>query len=112
MKLVAVLGDMSSHGNGSINSAGVIASVLVNGMPIAINGGFGLGSDGDVLCDPTGITTKVHCHPLEGGTPGPCTGALTVFAGDLPVHRIGDDRLCGATTMHSAGLRTVTVPDL
>tara|TARA_R110000824_G_scaffold365603_1_gene554121 strand:+ start:116 stop:448 length:333 start_codon:yes stop_codon:yes gene_type:complete len=109
MKLVALLGDMSDHGNGSINAAGVVASVLVNGKAIAV-AGLGQGSAGDSLCDPN--VTPNHCaFPVGVPGPGAGEGLLNVLAGGIPVHRVGDSRVCGGTTLLAPSLypRTVTV---
>jgi|19_taG_2_1085344.scaffolds.fasta_scaffold02610_5 uncharacterized Zn-binding protein involved in type VI secretion len=109
MKLVAVVGDMSSHGNGSITAVGGVPSVTVNGLPIAINTGLGSGADSDADCDPD--SPDAHCSYSSdpAGMSGPVAGSLNVLVRGVPVHGVGDLRGCGATTILGPTIRTVTM---
>ena len=101
---VAIHSDISSHSNGGINMSGVELSVKVQGSYIAINKNTGEGAASDLQCP----DADIHCaFPL--GSSGPLTGSLNVFAGEFPVHRIGDKRGCGALTVLATGIRTVNV---
>ena len=83
---VAYLASTCSHGAGPILTTTV--NVFVNGKPIA------------VLLDPASAPCGLFdpvTHPL-GANPIATKASATVFAGGKPVHRIGDLRICGATT--------------
>ena len=69
-------------------SESISPTVLVGSKPIAI-----------VPLAPTG---EVHSHTVpdpDTSVPShPTTGSISVLAGGLPVHRVGDLRACGAVT--------------
>tara|TARA_R110002051_G_scaffold193550_1_gene261925 strand:+ start:663 stop:980 length:318 start_codon:yes stop_codon:yes gene_type:complete len=102
---VSIKGDVSSDGGGAIDVYGVELSVKVQGLAIAINKNNGEGAASDGKCP----DADIHCASTMGGSSGPKQGSLNVFAGGVAVHRIGDTRGCGATTLLVTGIRTVNV---
>lgn len=86
MPAVAKFGDANTHGGGVLLCA-LAPTVFVNGVVIAV---LGDPSTPDSLCPVPG---GPHCAPAAS------SGSGTVFAGGKPVHRGGDLRTCGATTI-------------
>ena len=82
---VARNGDTNSHGGGALIASAV--KTYVNGLLIAR---IGDNASPDSLCP---IPGGPHCNPVATG------GSATVFAEGKGVHRIGDSRSCGATTV-------------
>ena len=76
---VARQGDTDSHGAGALISS--VTSVKVNGVPIS------------TVPDNASSDSAGHSNPQAS------TGSATVKAGGRPVHRLGDSRTCGATTV-------------
>lgn len=85
MPLWAVEGDENSH-----EAGGLIAenprTVYINGIAVIEHSDP---ANPDLLC-PVGA---VHCNPETA------EGSPNVFVYGNPVHRIGDDRVCGAVTV-------------
>lgn len=87
MGLISVQGDSNSHGGGILSSSGT--DVFIEGKGIV---NLGTQSGPDSLCP---IVGENHCSPNSS------SGSLTVFSGGLPIHRNGDSRTCGASTIVS-----------
>jgi uncharacterized Zn-binding protein involved in type VI secretion len=78
-QLIAVQGDLDSDGEGALQP--VQTKVFINGKPIAVVG------------DPA------SADDLPTANPSPVTGSSKVFIGGKAVHRNGDLRNDGATTI-------------
>jgi len=81
--------DICTHGLGALQSSQV--KVFIEDIPICLFADFAWEDD---LCPEVGGT---HCHPDA------LTCSLKVFVQDRGVHRFGDERLCGATTITKLG---------
>jgi uncharacterized Zn-binding protein involved in type VI secretion len=91
--LTARNGDENSHGGGNIittTSTTFAESILVSKLNDP--------AKPDKLC-----SNNVHCNPKTSSS------STTVFVEGLGSHRIGDSRVCGATTINSTGNSTVYI---
>lgn len=86
-KLWAVVGSQNNHGGGALIAASP-RTVFINNIAV-IEHGDPAAPDG--LCR----ATPVHCTPFTS------SGSGSVYVYGSPVHRHGDGRICGATTIVS-----------
>lgn len=93
-ELWAVEGDQNSHGGGNLNADGDSSpqTIKINGKPVIVH-------ESTAEADDLG-------HPLP--PTDTAEGSGTVFCYGAPVHRNGDLRKCGATTVVT-GQSTVKV---
>lgn len=77
--------DICTHGLGQLQASQF--KVFTTNIPVCL---FADVAWEDGICPESGGT---HCHPDA------LTGSLKVFVQDRGVHRFGDERLCGATTI-------------
>ncbi len=85
MPLIAVEGDNNSHGGGALNAGN--SSVYCEGKLIATQTTT---ASADSICP-----IPPHCAPSTSSY------SSTVFVEGNVVHRIGDSRVCGATTIET-----------
>ena len=85
MPLVAVEGDENTHGGGALTAAGGSSP-----QKVTINGKA-------VIAHPSPAEPDLLGHPLP--PTGTAAGSDKVTVYGLPVHRDGDLRECGATTI-------------
>jgi uncharacterized Zn-binding protein involved in type VI secretion len=87
MSLIAVQGDENTHGGGQLIASGGSSPqrVTINGIPIIVH--------------PSPANLDDLGHPLP--PTDTAEGSGKVFCYGLPVHRDGDLRECGATTIVS-----------
>lgn len=76
--------DTNSDGGGQIIPQ--VTTVFINGLPASV---VGDNSKPDRRCPSSG---QPHCNPKTQ------TGSGSVFIEGLQAHRMGDKRICGATT--------------
>jgi uncharacterized Zn-binding protein involved in type VI secretion len=88
MPLWAVEGDPNTHGRGEL-IADNPKTVFINNIPVIENEDP---ASPDLLCGQRG-QSPLHCSPSTS------EGSPNVFVYNNPVHRAGDDRVCGATTI-------------
>jgi uncharacterized Zn-binding protein involved in type VI secretion len=88
MPLVAIVGDPNTHGGGGLIAANP-QTVRIGGIPVIEHSDP---ANPDSLCVPLG---PPHCNPATSN------GSGTVFVYGNPIHRHGDSRICGATTIVS-----------
>jgi uncharacterized Zn-binding protein involved in type VI secretion len=88
-QLWAVQGDADSHGGGALNADADSSphTVFINNLPVVVNLSH---AAADSLCRPQDTP---HCDPYT------TSGSGTVTCYGKPVHRNGDSRVCGATTV-------------
>lgn len=86
MSLVSVQGDMNSHGGGALN-ADTQSKVFISGKLI--------------VCVDSSAMPDNDCPDLGGNhcNPRATQGSSKVFIGGKAIHRHGDSRSCGATTI-------------
>jgi len=87
MPLIAVLGDPNTHGNGGLDASNNSGKFFVNGRKVVY---LGSTAQPDDLCIPLG---GAHCAPSA------TSASSKVFSEGIAVHRHGDSRACGATTV-------------
>lgn len=85
MPLVAVQGDQNSHGGGALTSDNNPGKVFIGGKLVA----------------PLGCTAQGDNQEHPSGATNPSTASSKVFVAGIPVHRNGDSRACGASTIVS-----------
>lgn len=87
MPLIAVAGDPNSHGGGALIPSGGSSpqTVKIGGKPVIVH------------ASPAGPDALGHPAPPTGTAEG--SGTVKIYG--LPVHRDGDSRLCGASTIAS-----------
>jgi len=85
-QLWAVDGDPNSHGSGGLIPSG--STVYINGKLVIVHGSDA--ANPYDLCIPVG---GAHCGPSTS------SGSGTVNCYGKPVHRNGDSRACGASTV-------------
>jgi uncharacterized Zn-binding protein involved in type VI secretion len=83
-QLWAVEGDPNSHGGGDLIASNP-KTVYINNISVIEHEDP---ANADSLCD-----SDAHCSPSTS------SGSSTVFVYGNPVHRNGDSRVCGATTI-------------
>jgi uncharacterized Zn-binding protein involved in type VI secretion len=86
-QLWAVEGDPNSHGGGALTATNP-KTVFVNNIAVIDHGPDSAAPDS--LCGDDG---GAHCSPNTA------SGSGTVYVYGKPVHRQGDSRVCGATTV-------------
>lgn len=84
--LISQVGDFNTHGGGALIPA--TPKVFINNFAAC---SIGTPASPDSLCDPT--HRPLDCAPVAIG------GSTKVFIGGTGIHREGDLRVCGATTM-------------
>ena len=94
-ELWAVEGDTNTDGGGGLN-AGHGMTVFIEYKSVIVNGPDHADPDDSCPVD------EVHCDPMTS------SGSGTVSCYGFPVHRKGDTRVCGATTV-VVGQSTVKV---
>lgn len=95
-ELWAVDGDPNTDGGGGLTPAHG-STVKINNLAVIVNGPDH--ADPDDICP---IAGPPHCDPMTS------SGSGTVSCYGFPVHRKGDTRVCGATTV-VVGQSTVKV---
>jgi uncharacterized Zn-binding protein involved in type VI secretion len=85
LALIAVAGDPNTHGGGNLIAAGGSSPqrVTIGGIPVIVH---------ESPAGPDGAL-----HPLPPTSTAGGSGKVTIYG--LPVHRHGDPRQCGATTI-------------
>lgn len=85
MPLIAVEGDENSHGGGALFATGGSSpkTVTIDGVPVIVHP------------SPAGPDNFLHPPPPTDTA----VGSSKVYAYGLPIHRHGDLRQCGATTI-------------
>lgn len=89
MPLISVLGDPNSHGAGSLLADNNSGKLFIGGIKVVYQNSH---SGPDALCIPIG---PPHCDPFATGH------SSTVYSEGIPIHRDGDSRVCGASTIVS-----------
>jgi uncharacterized Zn-binding protein involved in type VI secretion len=85
--LISVLGDPNSHGDGQLLASNNSGKVFINNLKVNY---VGSSASADVICFVAG---PPHCDPLAS------SGSGKVFAEGMSIHRHGDSRVCGASTV-------------
>jgi uncharacterized Zn-binding protein involved in type VI secretion len=87
LSLIAVEGDQNTHGGGQLIAAGASSPqrVTIGGIPVIVH---------ESPAGPDGAL-----HPLPPTSTAGGSGKVTIYG--APVHRDGDPRQCGATTIVS-----------
>jgi len=85
MPLIAVIGDKNTHGDGDLICDNNPGKVFIGGKLVSF---LGCQAAGDKQDHPTGTTN-------------PSTASGKVFGCGIAIHRQGDMRQCGATTVVS-----------
>ena len=87
MALISVFGDINTHGAGELLASNNTGKVFIGGKKVVY-----INSDAspDDLCP---IAGGDHCNPKSE------SGSSKVSAQGIAIHRHGDSRNCGATTI-------------
>lgn len=87
MPLVSVFDDPNTHGNGQLDASNNTGKVFINGKKVVYLNSTARPDD---LCLPLG---GLHCTPFA------TSASSKFFCEGIAVHRHGDSRACGATTV-------------